>query len=73
MAAGDDLTAIHLAHGLQTMGAVVGTKFTVDSLRVAAPMRPVFERLMTSLEKRGLLTKDGSRYRSTPAFATAAD
>ena len=73
MAAADDLTAVHLAHGLQAMGAVVGTKFTVDSLRVAAQMRPVFERLMTSLEKRGLLTKVASGYRPTPAFASAAD
>jgi len=73
MAAGDDLTAIHLAHGLQAMGAVGGTEFTADSLRVAAPMRAGFERLMISLEKRGLLTKVDSGYRPTPAFATAAD
>ena len=73
MAAGDDLTAMHLAHGLQAMGAVVGTKSTADSLRVAAPMRPIFERLMTSLEKRGLLKKDATGYRPTPAFAAAAD
>jgi len=55
------------------MGAIVGTKFTADSLRVAAPMRPVFERLMTSLEKRGLLTKVAAGYSPTPAFAAAAD
>ena len=73
MAAGDDLTAVHLAHGLQAMGAVVGTEFTADSLRVAAPIRPIFERLMTSLEKRGLLTKVAAGYRPTPAFSTAAD
>jgi acyl transferase domain-containing protein/NADPH:quinone reductase-like Zn-dependent oxidoreductase/acyl carrier protein/SAM-dependent methyltransferase len=73
MAAGDDLAAIHLAQGLQAMGAVGGAEFTADSLRVAAPMRPVFERLMTSLEKRGLLTKVATGYRRTPAFAAAAD
>jgi len=73
MAAGDDLTALHLAHGLQAMGAVVGTAFTADSLRVTAPMRPIFERLMDSLEKRGLLTKVAAGYRPTPAFAAAAD
>ncbi len=73
MAAGDNLTAVHLAHGLQAMGAVVGARFTADSLRVAAPMRPVFERLMTSLEQRGLLTKVAAEYRPTPAFAVAAN
>ena len=73
MAARDNLTAVLLAQGLQAMGAVVGTKFTADSLRVAAPMRPGFARLMTSLEKRGLLAKVASGYCPAPAFAILAD
>jgi hypothetical protein len=55
------------------MGAVVGATFSADSLGVAAPMRPVFERLMNSLAKRGLLTKVAADYCPTPAFATAAN
>jgi len=73
LAAGDDLSAVHLAHGLQTMGVVVGTTFSSDSLGVAAPMRPVFERLMTSLEKRGLLTKVAAGHCPTADFATVAN
>ena len=73
MAAGDDLAASHLAHGLREMGALPDARFTVDSLRVAAPMRPVFEVLMARLVKRGLLKKDAAGYRPTPKFASAAD
>ena len=39
-----------------------GREFTADSLRVATPMQPVFERLMASLVKRGLLTKVAAGY-----------
>ena len=70
MAAGDDLAAAHLARGLREMGA--RGKFSAKSLKVAAAMQPVFERLMAALVKRGLLTKEDGAYRATPAFSTAA-
>ena len=73
MRAGDDLTAAQLAHGLREMGVTAGKKFTADTLRVAVPMQPVFERLMASLAKRGLLKKAAAGYSATPAFAAAAD
>ena len=73
MAAGDDLTAAQLAHGLREMGVTAGQKFTADSLRVATPMQPVFERLIASLVTRGLFKKVAAGYRPTPAFAAAAD
>jgi acyl transferase domain-containing protein/NADPH:quinone reductase-like Zn-dependent oxidoreductase/NAD(P)-dependent dehydrogenase (short-subunit alcohol dehydrogenase family)/SAM-dependent methyltransferase/acyl carrier protein len=71
MAAGDELAAVHLAHGLREMG-VCGA-FTADSLRVAEPMRAVFERLIASLAKRGWFEKDDGRNWPTPSFAKAAD
>ena len=49
MAAGDDLAASQLARGLREMGVKAGAKFTAKSLRVAASMQPVFERLVGSL------------------------
>ncbi len=73
MAAGDDLAAVQLAHGLSEMGVTAGEKFTADSLHVAAAMVPVFERLMASLAKRGLLKKDAKGFQATPAFTSAAD
>jgi acyl transferase domain-containing protein/NADPH:quinone reductase-like Zn-dependent oxidoreductase/SAM-dependent methyltransferase/short-subunit dehydrogenase/acyl carrier protein len=75
MAAGDDLAAAQLARGLREMAAVAGTngRFTADSLRVEEPMRPVFERLIANLTKRGWLEKDGDGHRPTSAFASAAD
>ena len=54
--------------------STAGASFTADSLRVAASMRPVFERLMANLAKRGLLEE---RRRRLPPDAgtspTAAD
>ena len=75
MAAGDDLAAAHLARGLREMAAAarVSGSFSADSLRVAPPMRPVFERLIAKLAKRGWLKKAGGGYRPKPAFASAAD
>jgi acyl transferase domain-containing protein/NADPH:quinone reductase-like Zn-dependent oxidoreductase/SAM-dependent methyltransferase/acyl carrier protein len=74
MAAGDDLAAAQLARGLQQMAALVGTRsFTADSLRVAEPMRPVFERLVASLVKRGWLVKEGDGHRPKRSFTSAAD
>jgi acyl transferase domain-containing protein/NADPH:quinone reductase-like Zn-dependent oxidoreductase/SAM-dependent methyltransferase/acyl carrier protein len=75
MAAGDELAATQIARGLREMTALTAASgsFTADSLRVAEPMRPVFERLITSLAKRGWLEKDGEGHRPTPSFASAAD
>jgi acyl transferase domain-containing protein/NADPH:quinone reductase-like Zn-dependent oxidoreductase/NAD(P)-dependent dehydrogenase (short-subunit alcohol dehydrogenase family)/SAM-dependent methyltransferase/acyl carrier protein len=73
--AGDELAATQLAHGLRKMTAlaVAGGNFTADSLGVTEPMRPVFERLISSLAKRDWLEKDGEGYRPTLAFENAAD
>jgi len=74
MAAGDELAAAQLAGGLQKMAILAepsGT-ITADSLLVAEPMRPVFERLIASLVKRGLLVKEGDGHRPTPSFSSAA-
>src|SRR6185436_5799841 len=65
--------ATTLAHGLSEMGVTAGKTFSVDSLRIVAPMRPVFERLMASLATRGLFKKVAAGYRPAPAFAAAAD
>jgi SAM-dependent methyltransferase len=75
MAAGDELAAVQLARGLREMAALPGASrsFTADSLRVAEPMRAVFERLIGGLAKRGWLKADGNGHRPTPSFTTAAD
>jgi acyl transferase domain-containing protein/NADPH:quinone reductase-like Zn-dependent oxidoreductase/NAD(P)-dependent dehydrogenase (short-subunit alcohol dehydrogenase family)/SAM-dependent methyltransferase/acyl carrier protein len=75
MAAGDELAATQLAHGLREMAAFVGSsgKFTAESLQVSAPMRAVFARLIAGLAKRGWLEKDGDGHRPTPSFGKAAD
>jgi acyl transferase domain-containing protein/acyl carrier protein len=72
-AAGDDLAAAQLAHGLREMGVTADKGFTADSLRIATPMRPAFARLMASLVTRGLIEKVATGYHPTPAFAAAAD
>ena len=48
-------------------------RFTADSLRVAEPMRPVFDRLIAGLTRRGLLEWEGDGHRPTTAFLRAAD
>jgi acyl transferase domain-containing protein/NADPH:quinone reductase-like Zn-dependent oxidoreductase/NAD(P)-dependent dehydrogenase (short-subunit alcohol dehydrogenase family)/SAM-dependent methyltransferase/acyl carrier protein len=75
MAAGDELAAAQLARGLREMARHAGANgsFTADSLRVAEPMRPVFERLKAGLAKRGWLQREVDGHRSTPSFAAAAD
>jgi acyl transferase domain-containing protein/SAM-dependent methyltransferase len=75
MAAGDELAAAQLARGLREMAALPGANrnFTADSLRVAEPMRAVFDRLVAGLAKRGWLEKEGDGHRPTPSFAKAAD
>ena len=72
IAAQDDLAAVLLCAGLREMGVTIGADFAADSLRVAAPMRPVFEQLMLKLQERGLVESSGSGYRPNPAFTTAA-
>jgi acyl transferase domain-containing protein/NADPH:quinone reductase-like Zn-dependent oxidoreductase/SAM-dependent methyltransferase/acyl carrier protein len=75
MAAGDDLAAAQLALGLQKMASPAGTSgnFSADSLGVAEPMRPIFERLIASLAKRGWLVKERDGHRAMPSFTSAAD
>ena len=71
MRAGDDLAAAQLARGLREMGVTPRGRFSADSLRVAAPMRPGFGRLMSGLVKRGLLKNEAAGWRPTSAFNTA--
>ena len=75
MGACDDLATAHLARGLREMSSGLASNglITASSLRVAEPMQPVFERLLDRLAHRGLLEKDSTGYRTTPAFETAAD
>jgi NADPH:quinone reductase-like Zn-dependent oxidoreductase/SAM-dependent methyltransferase/acyl carrier protein len=75
MSAGDELAAAQLARGFREMAAATGSdgRLGADSLEVAAPMRPVFERLMIGLEKRAWLEKDRDGYRPTTSFGRAAD
>jgi acyl transferase domain-containing protein len=74
MADGDELAATQLAAGIREMAAVTRAEtFTAHSLRVAEPMRPVFERFLANLAKHGWLTNDSDGYRSKPAFVSAAE
>lgn len=72
MAGGDDLTAVQLARGFRDMGVKQGVTFNADSLGIASPMRPAFERLIANLCKRGLLTRLSDGYQATQAFDEAA-
>jgi acyl transferase domain-containing protein/acyl carrier protein len=72
--AADQLAAVQLAFGIREMASVTGAQeFSSDSLRVAEPMRHVFNRFMASLAKRGWLEANASGYRPTLGFAGAAD
>jgi acyl transferase domain-containing protein/NADPH:quinone reductase-like Zn-dependent oxidoreductase/acyl carrier protein len=73
--AGDELAAAQLARGLREMAKAAGGvgTFTADSLHVAEPMRPVFQRLINNLTKRGLLEREGNGHRPTSSFASTAD
>jgi acyl transferase domain-containing protein/NADPH:quinone reductase-like Zn-dependent oxidoreductase/NAD(P)-dependent dehydrogenase (short-subunit alcohol dehydrogenase family)/SAM-dependent methyltransferase/acyl carrier protein len=74
MAACDELAAAQLAYGLREMGLRTDRDaFTADSLGVAESMRPIFERLLASLAQRGLVGSNRDGYRTTPAFASAAN
>ena len=68
MVAGDELAAAQVALGLREMGAGANGRFTADSLRVAEPMRPAFDRLVAGLARRGWLEKEGDGHRPTAAF-----
>jgi acyl transferase domain-containing protein/NADPH:quinone reductase-like Zn-dependent oxidoreductase/SAM-dependent methyltransferase/acyl carrier protein len=72
MAAGDELAAALVARGLREMGAGANGRFTAGSLRVAEPMRPAFDRLVTGLARRGWLEKEADSHRPTGAFLRAA-
>jgi Polyketide synthase dehydratase len=75
MAAGDELAAAQIAFGLRGMATEAGAsgRFTADSLRVAESMRPVFDRLIAGLTRRGWLEWEGDGHRPTTAFSRAAD
>jgi acyl transferase domain-containing protein/NADPH:quinone reductase-like Zn-dependent oxidoreductase/SAM-dependent methyltransferase/acyl carrier protein len=71
---GDQLAAEQLAEGIRQMAALTGAAhLSSNSLRVAEPMRHVFERFLASLAKRGWLERNGDGYLLTPAFADAAN
>jgi NADPH:quinone reductase-like Zn-dependent oxidoreductase/SAM-dependent methyltransferase/acyl carrier protein len=67
----DDLAAAQLTRGLQEMGVTPNIPFNAATLRVAMPMRPVFERLMAGLARRGLLRKKEEGFEPTDDFAVA--
>ena len=69
----DDLAAAQLAHGLREMGVTPRTNFNAETLRVAEPMRPAFERLTAGLVRHGLLGKTRTGWKPTAAFAKAAN
>ena len=75
LAACDDLAAAQLAKGLRAMDPDVFATglITTSSLRVAEPMHPIFERLLSGLVERGLLDRDASGYRTTERFQILAN
>ena len=74
-AAGDELTAAQVAHGLREMGAGTGAEamFTAESLGVAESMQQSFVQLADNLVLQKLLIKGDGGYRPAPAFAKVAD
>ncbi|MDZ4286803.1 MAG: SDR family NAD(P)-dependent oxidoreductase, partial [Prosthecobacter sp.] len=74
MTAEDHLAAAQIARGLRQMSDGNVTKpWTADSLKVAEPMRRVFQHLVNDLVKRGLLAAKGDGYLPTAKFDEAAD
>lgn len=75
MASEDDLAAAQIARGLRAMAASLKAKevWTVDSLKVAEPMRRVYKHLVNDLTKRGLLEAKGEGHLPTAIFDAAAD
>ncbi len=68
----DDVAATLFAAGLRKAGAS-DSGFNADTLKVAASLRPQFERLMEKLMKRAWLEKSGSLYKPTKAFIEHAE
>lgn len=69
LAAEDELAAALIVGALQKMG--VKKPFTAESLGVIEAKRPVFERFARNLEARGLLVRDGEKWKTSPTFKKA--
>src|SRR5207253_4798942 len=69
----DDLAAAQLAHALREMGVAANIPFDAATLHLAAPMRSVFERLMTGLVRHGFVRKKEGQFEPTVDFIRAAD
>ena len=69
----DELAAAQLVRGLREMGVAPQATFNADTLKVAAPMRPAFERLAAGLVRRGLLRKTKTGWQPTARFTRTAD
>ena len=75
LAACDDLAAAQVAKGLCEMDPKILAKaiVTADSLGVAESMRPIFDRLLSKLAQRGLLSASADGYQATDKFETLAN
>eukprot|EP01031_Cornospumella_fuschlensis_P000098 gene98-118_t len=74
MASEDELAAAQIARGLRQMsGGNVTKPWTVETLKIAEPMRRVYQHLVSDLAKRGLLEAKGDGYLPTSKFDVAAD
>ena len=69
----DELAAALLVGGLREMGVAAQATFNADTLKVAAPMRPAFERLTAGLVRHGLLRKTKSGWQPAARFSKTAD
>ena len=75
LAACDDLAAAQVAKGLCEMDPKILAKAMVsaDSLGVADSMRLIFDRLLSKLAQRGLLSASADGYQATDKFETLAN
>jgi len=73
MSASDDLAATLVVRGLHEMGVVAGKTFSAQTLKIAAPMQPVFDRLIGHLVERGLLEAKAGGFASTEQFTKTAE
>jgi hypothetical protein len=75
LAACDDLAAAQVAKGLCEMDPKILAKaiVTADSLGVAESMQPIFDRLLSKLAQRGLLSASADGYQATEKFDTLAN
>jgi acyl transferase domain-containing protein/NADPH:quinone reductase-like Zn-dependent oxidoreductase/NAD(P)-dependent dehydrogenase (short-subunit alcohol dehydrogenase family)/SAM-dependent methyltransferase/acyl carrier protein len=69
----DELTAAQLARGLREMGVSPRESFDTQTVGIASHMHPVFERLMSSLVRRGLFREKKNAWMPTARFFKAAD